>query len=364
MLPARRERGASPSRTEPNVNTASLRRRLAAASLLLCTLIALAAPARAQSHPSADAEPGAGSNRAADAPPMSAEARAYLDIALDSIRATSMHGESVDWTAVRDSALLLAAGAERPSDTYGAIGWALGRVDRHSFLQFHRGDVNPRLLDGRVGYLRIPFYAGPVEAPLADTLQHALRTLEGAGACGWIVDLRMNGGGNVWPMQLGIAPLLGDSVIGVGMVDGVVTDRTLYVGGAAIMEEAGERTVVVSIDEPYVMRNPDAPVAVLIDNATGSSAEGIAIAFRPRPNTRFFGAATAGYSTINRGSRLPDGANMVVTIGAMADRTGRTYGDAIEPDEAIEMPKGWWPSPTDAVARRAAEWVADQPGCR
>ena len=298
-----------------------------------------------------------------DLPPMSEEARAYLEVALDTLQSVSWHADSSDWDAIRDSAFLLAAGARTTADTYGAIAWALGRADRHSFLQFPRNAINPTLLDERFGYLRVPFFAGPVDAPLGADIQAALRSLDGAGACGWLLDLRMNGGGNVWPMQLGIAPLLGDSVISVEYADGRVVGRTLYVGGATIAEENGVRTEVNRVAEPYVMAHPGAPVAVLIDNATGSSAEALAIAFRTRPNTRFFGEATSGYSSINRGSALPDGANMVITIGAMTDRHGRVYGVPIEPDEVVDMPQAWWPSPRDAVARAATAWLGQQPAC-
>jgi C-terminal processing protease CtpA/Prc len=104
-------------------------------------------------------------------------------------------------------------------------------------------------------------------------------------------------------------------------------------------------------------------VAVLLDGATASSAEAIAISFRPRPNTRSFGQPTAGYSTANRGARMSDGANLVVTVGVMTDRAGRAYGNPIEPDERVEMPAEWWPSPVDAVARRATTWLAGRLEC-
>jgi carboxyl-terminal processing protease len=297
------------------------------------------------------------------APALSAAAREYLTAALDTLQHASMH-DTIDWAPIRDSAFLVAAGAEQPRDTYAAIQWALKRVDRHSFLQASRGQVNPELVGERFGYLRVPFYNGPSQAPLADSLQNALRTLEGAGACGWIVDLRMNGGGNVWPMQVGIAPLIGDSVITREAVKGRPAGYTVYADGAAIaVEPTGERATIVQVDDPYVMQRPDAAVAVLIDKGTASSAEAIAIAFRPRPATRFFGVPTAGYSTVNRGAQLPDGANMVITVGTMADRDGRAYGGPIEPDELIEVAEGSWPTSRDPVARGAAAWLAAQPGC-
>jgi carboxyl-terminal processing protease len=310
--------------------------------------------------------PGAAESQGASpAPPaMSGEARTYLAAALDSIAGVSMRRATTDWQMVRDSAFLLAAGAQVPAHTYGAISWALQRVDRHSFLQARFPWVNPDLVPGGIGYLRVPYHPAGAQASLADTLQSVLRDLEGRGACGWIVDLRMNGGGNVWPMYAGIGPLLGDSLLALKLVGGRPDSRTVYVDGAAIeVGSDGSREVHARVEGPYRMRRPGAPVAVLTDGATGSSGEAVAIAFRTRPNTRFFGQPTAGIATANRGVRLPDGANMVVTVEAMTDAAGREYGDPIEPDERVELPRGLWPTSTDAAARHAADWLRRQPGC-
>lgn len=298
-------------------------------------------------------------------PALSDEARHYLAAALDSIQQASMHAASADWQAVRDSAFLLAAGAQRPAQTYGAINWALRRVDRHSFLQARFPWVEPELVAGRVGYLRIPTHTVGSAAVLADTLQHVLRRLEAEGACGWIVDLRMNGGGNVWPMYAGIGPLLGDSVLNATLVAGRVVPGALYLEGVAFSVEAdGRRIEAARAAQPHRLRQPGAPVAVLIDGGTASSAEAIAIAFRTRPETRFFGQPTAGYTTGNRGIGLADGANLVVTFGAMTDRHGREYAAPLEPDESVPLPPGVWPASSDAVARRASDWVTSQRNCR
>lgn len=299
---------------------------------------------------------------AAQSPAMSDSARAFLVSALDSLERTSRHRDTVSWTAVRDSALLLARGAESPADTYGAINWALGRVDPHSFLSARITGANERLVHGCVGYVWVRSYNGPAQAPLADSLQAALARLERAGACGWIVDLRNNGGGNVWPMIAGIGPLLGDSVAAISTTDRGEY-RVVYADGAALQAGPGDaRQVFTRVASPLVLRDPHAPVAVLVNGATGSSGAGVALAFRGRPNTRFFGEPTADNTTVNRSVALPNGAEMVVTTGVMGDRTGRLYGVSLEPDETIVMPARHWPSPVDPVAARAAEWVRGTSG--
>jgi C-terminal processing protease CtpA/Prc len=112
------------------------------------------------------------------------------------------------------------------------------------------------------------------------------------------------------------------------------------------------------------LRNAGAPVAVLFDAGTGSSGEVLALAFRGRPNSRSFGEPTAGFATANRGARLPDGANMVVTTGYQVDRRGVAAGERIRPDEVVAGPPPGWPFATDAAAASAAAWLVARPACR
>jgi hypothetical protein len=44
--------------------------------------------------------------------------------------------------------------------------------------------------------------------------QDAVRRLDVAAPCGWVVDLRTNGGGDMWPMLTVLALLLGDGPLG------------------------------------------------------------------------------------------------------------------------------------------------------
>jgi len=136
----------------------------------------------------------------------------YLDGALDTLQSVIIRRDTVSWSNIRDSASLIARGAETERDTYGAIAWALRRANPHSFFQAQPGGILSRMLDGQVAYIRIPQVSGPGVA-VADSIHRAIRTLDSAGACGWIVDLRSNGGGNMWPMLAGVGPLLGTALL-------------------------------------------------------------------------------------------------------------------------------------------------------
>jgi carboxyl-terminal processing protease len=310
---------------------------------------------------------GAGQRTAASQRPgadMSRQARAYLSAALDTLQLVTLGRDTIPWPVLRDSAFRMAAGARKLSDTYGAIDWALRRANKHSFLQAAPPGAASELVDGAYGYIHVPQRGGPAIA-LADSLHTAVRALQDSNACGWIVDLRDNGGGNMWPMLAGIGPLLGDSIVGrFGVEPG--GERWYYRRGVSgVMQANGTIDTASRITvAPVALHNPTAPVAVLIDSGTGSSGEAVAVAFRGRANARTFGSPTAGFATVNRGSRLPDGANMVVTTGYYADRHGTQYRDRLQPETPVEGSTRGWPFATDRVAAAATAWLAIQPACR
>lgn len=167
----------------------------------------------------------------------------------------------------------------------------------------------------------------------------------------------------MWPMLAGIGPLLGDTLVGSfgGRAD---SDRWHYRSGVSgILAASGRLDTASRITTAPVNPIPtNVPVAVLFDGGTGSSGEAVVIAFLGRPNVRTFGSPSAAFATVNRGVRLSDGANMVVTTGYNADRRGISYGDQLTPDSLIPLPTGW-PSPTDRVTAGEIKWLATQMAC-
>ena len=156
--------------------------------------------------------------------------------------------------------------------------------------------------------------------------------IDQAGACGWILDLRDNSGGNMWPMLADLGPLLGQSASAEYGTDasvvGFFIDRDggevawPYLDGVAY--EGSEPSTVVEV--PYELVDPEVPVAVLPGPQVASSGEAIAVAFQGRPNTRTFGDPTWGTPTSIEGFALSDGAVVGLAVGQFADRTGQTYG--------------------------------------
>ena len=299
----------------------------------------------------------------------------YVDAALDTLRRVALRRDSVDWKSLRDSVLARTAGAQRTQETWPALQWALQQVDRHSFLQTPEPPsparapndsssppaprprppaVAGRLLEGRFGYVLVPWFPGTSRPTFVDSLQNLIREQDTAGACGWVVDLRRNQGGNMWPMLAGVGPLLGDSIFGAFVVSGQRDTPWRYVrGNAWAGPDSVPNWAARGSQPPYETRVRYAPVAVLLGRETGSSGEATAIGFLGRPNVRTFGDSTRGFASINNGYPLPDGATMVITIGYSRDRTGRQYGLRLTPDEAVPQSDDLH----DAALARAVEWL-------
>jgi hypothetical protein len=64
------------------------------------------------------------------------------------------------------------------------------------------------------GFVHVPTFSQTVPGSsitgLADSLQSLIRGVDARDPCGWIIDLRHNHGGNMWPTLAGVGPILGD----------------------------------------------------------------------------------------------------------------------------------------------------------
>lgn len=216
------------------------------------------------------------------------------------------------------------------------------------------------LLDGGIGYLSLPRHSGngllDDASDYAGVVQGLLAEFDGAGACGWIVDLRSNSGGYIGVMLAAVGPLLG--VGSVGGFDDRGRPAEWRYSPATGGFQAGGSTMHRS-PTTHILRDQAAPVAVLIGPATNSAGEMVAIAFAGRDDTRLIGQPTNGLSTWTHGTRLSDGAVVIVSGGATADRTGRRYDGAIEPDELVIQAAG----ANDAALDAALAWLRERRPC-
>ena len=304
---------------------------------------------------------------------------AYLDRALALMSANAVVAPVKGWPVVIRQARRMAAHAKKPADTYGAIIFALNQLynagDAHARFAnplTAKGDAQAAklvgttptpppsvsLLDGRIGVITVPAIDSPPTSPngrrYSTSALSALSALETASdPCGWIIDLREDSGGNMYPMLLSLGPLLGNGPL-IGF-----TGRSGFRFSVSYSDgvlSGGGYTASAPVLVPAL--SPTPPLAVLTGPTTASSGEAVAIALRGRQNTRSFGAATAGITTSAHSYRLADGALISFSVSHDVDRNGTVYTAPIPPDQPIatDLP--------DSTSEQAAEqWLLATPQC-
>src|ERR1700677_3553457 len=331
------------------------------------------------------------------------DAAAFLDNAIDIMRQHALHGQGVDWDALRAEAFKRAGGAFNPIDTYPAIYWSLVQLgdpgshlrlppglypDQIALLQqaekeasntappsartettVPTGFTSRRLPEGHIvssqgknfGYVVLPRCSAKDNDGLllyAADVRRILTDLSAQDPKGWIVDLRGNTGGNMWPMLTGIGPVLGDGVVGSFVAADGNIPWFYQDGKTGTRNPAGLETVSLDLEEAPALQTPSsAPVALLVDSSTASSAEAITIAFHGRSDTRFFGSRTAGKSTAVQPFKLDDGAELYLTTAIDADRTGKQFPDGFTPDQVFPSTTVMPSENSDPVVLGAQTWL-------
>jgi hypothetical protein len=326
---------------------------------------------------------------------------AYLNRALGEMQEHALRRSFVDWPRVRAEAMARAVHATDTVGTYDAIRFALDSLgDHHSSLHLtpalealqaqyqaahppdpptgakhesfspYVGRYKPEGHLEQRGNRTIAFVVVTKCLPENDrdfvafetNLQRIVAELDASHPSGWIVDLRGNVGGNMWPMLAGIGPVLGEGEDLGEFFNTSGHSVWRYRDGVAAEVDNGKVVAYPTVEGKTYHLAGMPEVAVLIDRSTGSSGEAIAVAFRGRPHTRFFGEHTAGVATVNESFELSDGATLWLTVGVQADRTGRQYPNGLAPDVAIPGTNAILPPAGDPVVQSALDWLCRAPG--
>lgn len=295
----------------------------------------------------------------------SEQAEAYLNEVLDIMEGNSIHKNEINWTDFRAVVFNEVTNAKTIQDTYPAITKALTLLnDNHSHylksngslifvgtLTCRRDNISNPSYPSNVGFVRVDSFTGSTnseEAALyAEEVQEQIQVQDREDLSGWIIDLRNNGGGNMYPMLAGIAPILGEGTTGYFINgDGDQTSWGIYNGAVTYNDNE-----VFKLENPYELKTPKPRVAVLINNGVASSGEVIAISFIGRESTKSFGISTCGLSTSNRRFQLSDNATLNLTTSYLADRNGQKYGTPIIPDIETD---------SNGALQAAIEWLTNQ----
>jgi carboxyl-terminal processing protease len=311
---------------------------------------------------------------------ISLHAQSPSDYACDALRKIEEHAlavRAVDWPQIKRQLLAETRHARSESDVHSAIAATLRRLDPHSrFLEparatelrsaqtrVDRVQTNP---ETAIAYIDVRGFRGTDPQSMLSyvrALREGIAEAEANRTCGYIVDLRRNPGGNMWPPLLALQPLLGTRVVGGFRArDGSEAWWRLEPDRASAAD-------VVAIAALTPLPRSDAAaersVAVLLGTETASAGEAVAIAFRERPGTRSFGWHTAGLTTANATFTLSDRAALVLAVADMIDRRGNAYSPYVSPDEetVAAMRVHRLRRYDDVTRLAAAEWLGSTPAC-
>jgi carboxyl-terminal processing protease len=251
-----------------------------------------------------------------------------------------------DPNAAVDIARRLSSGAQEPADVAWTLRGLMQAVhDDHGFyaLPGEAPPVRPALVtrapelelrgDG-TAVLRlhaVDTTAAPAALAWATSLHEGIAAVAARHPRGWIIDLRDHDGDSPWPSLAALSALLDGPAVGHFAGRHGQQEWIVERGAARI---AGGPALVDTQAPP----EPDyrGPVALLIGPGTRDAGEDVAVAFRGRPNTRFFGTPTAGFPLQGvQPHRLADGSTLGVLEVRAADRTGVVHRVPLEPDTLL-----------------------------
>jgi hypothetical protein len=159
----------------------------------------------------------------------------------------------------------------------------------------------------------------------------------------WIVDLRDHDGDSPWPSFAALSTLFDGPAVGA-FVSRHDKQEWIVERGAARVAGGPPIVDLQAPPEP----NFRGPVAILLGPGTRDAGEDVAVAFRGRARTRFFGAPTAGFPLQGvQPHRLADGSTLGVLEVRAADRTGLVHRAPLEPDAVLkdDAARAAWPQP-------------------
>lgn len=280
----------------------------------------------------------------------------YVTKALNIMKSKSVNKSKVNWEALYRNTLNEAAKVKTIKETYPVLEKALVSLnDAHS--KFYPEEVvraytlgykatgqefpviESKFLNNRYAYISLPDIGSFNKDDwnlYINTFYAKVNELQKQNPKGWILDLRDNYGGMLYPMYAAVAPFLDHkNVVGTKDAEGTV-EYFNYKNGKFYEGPTATQIFQLKEKQPKQIK---VSVAVLVNKVTGSSGEFITAAFVAQHNIKLIGVNTQGLTSGNQEYKLSDGSFLVLTTGNMVDRTGKEYdkiGEGISPDIRIE----------------------------
>lgn len=267
-------------------------------------------------------------------------AQKYGEIALDIIDKNGLYSNSKDWKEIKDFIKQDISKSKTYDDVLEILNDKIKIAGgKHSFittktelLSEDKNQVMPSYeIKENILILNIPSFAGQKDEA-NQYVNILIEAIKNEVFDGIILDMSLNGGGNMEPMILGLSQLIPDGEL-FYFVDNKGSSTPIILENGYI--NAGSYNLNIDIDKPKLK----IPIAIITSENTGSSGEMTLLCFRGLENVKTFGQSTAGYATINKSFVLYDGSYIQITCGNVKTRTNENFGeDPIKPDIVTERP--------------------------
>lgn len=213
------------------------------------------------------------------------------------------------------------------------------------------------MLPNDVAYVRIPFVSAQDTAGVvafANRLNDSIVHLLQRKPKGLIIDLRLNQGGNMYPMIAGLRSLYSE---------GIMSESYTYEHKDKNMTQVFFRNDSLICDYYKIKlvnyRNYSrTKVAVLIGPSTASAGECTAASLTYRKPTVLIGEESMGLTNGNDGFLLvPDEIGFNLAVGVLKNGKGQRLDEVITPDILVEGGDDFTNLEKDAKVMRAIRWM-------
>lgn len=302
--------------------------------------------------------------------PPSKEVEKYISEVTEIVKEKSIYRDSINWKQIDSDLKSLSRGVKSVEDSRFLIDFILMKLrkagDNHSFLRekttvqkYASKNINPdrpysKIVGKEIGYIYIPGFSSTNDTAslnFSNSVQHMIKKIDSENKVkGWIVDLRGNTGGNMWPMLAGLGPLIGKGSIGY------FVNSSKYIPWMNAQEKLSKINSPAAASKiQYSLKDTNTRIAVLIGPKTSSSGEMTAIAFIGKNNTKLIGKPSGGFTTANGSFKLSNGSMLLLATSYCADRNKIKYLGKINPD--IVVPSSTSTSDEDLTA--AEKWIIE-----
>lgn len=285
--------------------------------------------------------------------------RSFVDSSIDLIRSNAVDNSNIkliEWTlnskaqdlnSVSDLAPLYTEVFQMLNDHHGGLkykgktfGWNKSPGSTNSYLKDKlktEKHVVSKVIDNTTAYIRIPgnndFAFKKVDS-IANDITYHINTVNSAKIKAWIIDLRVNTGGNMYPILLGLKEFIGsDNIVFGGFRNSKgessgkweIKDGKMMIDGIELVRQVPLKLPV----------RKDIPIVVLTSCYTASAGEMTAISLIGRKNTYFVGEPTADYTTAVQGFMINKDAGLNLSTDYVVDRNSKIHTSSIQPDVEV-----------------------------